>query len=151
MADEDDVRGANAAYYAAFNTRDAEAMNACWANRTAVACIHPGWRPLHGREDVMGSWRNIFQSGGAPKLEIDRETVVVVGDFAYVTCRERIAERSSQAGQALAATNVYVREDGAWRIVLHHAGPVARWEAARAEPGSAPDADEGRGSGGMLN
>jgi hypothetical protein len=41
------------------------------------------------------------------------------------------------------ATNLFVLEDGAWRLVFHQAGPVHR----RAERRRAPPS----GEGGMLN
>jgi len=36
-----------------------------------------------------------------------------------VICRELVG------GSPLAATNVFVREDGAWRLLHHQSGPVA--------------------------
>jgi hypothetical protein len=39
--------------------------------------------------------------------------------MAFVVCVETLS------GGRLAATNVFVREGGEWRIVHHHAGPIA--------------------------
>ena len=41
-----------------------------------------------------------------------------VGDAALVFCLEVVDSAP------VAATNVFVIEDGAWRMVHHHAGPV---------------------------
>ena len=51
---------------------------------------------------------------------IGEATAFVHGDMAFVVCEERLP------GGVLVATNVFVREDGDWKICHHHAAPVAR-------------------------
>jgi ketosteroid isomerase-like protein len=126
--DDLDVLAANAAFYRAFADHDADAMEALWAQRDAVACVHPGWQALHGRDEVMASWRSILDSPDAPEISCSRASVYATGEVAFVLCVERLQ------GGTLAATNVFVREGGEWRIVHHHAGPIAR--------GRDDDADE---------
>lgn len=118
--DDLDVLAANAAFYRAFADRDADAMDALWAQRDAVACVHPGWQALHGRDEVMASWRSILDSPDAPDISCARAAVYATGETALVICVEKLQ------GGMLAATNVFVRESGEWRIVHHHAGPIAR-------------------------
>jgi ketosteroid isomerase-like protein len=120
----------NAAFYDAFARRDIEAMDELWAHALPVACIHPGWPALHGREDVMSSWRSILLGGGAPEIECDQARAVSLGDAGYVVCLERIGT------DALVATNVFAREEGVWQIVHHQAGAVAD-EPDAAPPGRA--------------
>jgi ketosteroid isomerase-like protein len=122
--DDLDVLAANAAFYRAFADRDPEAMDALWARRDAVACVHPGWQALHGRDEVMASWRSILESPDAPEISCARAMVYAGAEFAFVVCVERLQ------GGTLAATNVFVRESGEWRIVHHHAGPIAPDRAA---------------------
>ena len=44
----------------------------------------------------------------------------MLGDAAaIVVCRELVA------GTPLAATNIYVLEEGSWRLVHHQSGPVS--------------------------
>jgi len=119
MNRELEVLEANEAFYRAFAARDAEAMDALWARRAPVACIHPGWDALDGREDVVGSFRALLTSGGAPGVRCTAAAAHVVGEAAFVTCHELIA------GARLVATNVFAREDGVWRMVHHHASPMA--------------------------
>jgi SnoaL-like protein len=114
-----DVLEANAAFYRAFASRDAGAMERIWAERHPVACIHPGWDVLDGRRQVLGSWRRIFDSDGAPEVACSQAEARVMGDAAFVTCHEVLA------GGRLAATNVFVREGDAWRIVHHQATEIA--------------------------
>lgn len=127
MHDEKQVLAANAAFYRTFAAKDADAMAALWARRAPVACIHPGWHPLHGRDAVVASWRGILSGPGAPPITCADAVAHVLGDAAFVICTERIP------GVELIATNVFVREDDAWKMVHHHASSVAP-PGAEAEP-----------------
>lgn len=118
MAEHDRVLMANEGFYLAFAEGDAPAMEALWAERAPVACIHPGWAPLWGREQVMRSWRDIFDAG-PPPIRCHGARAHLYGEVAFVTCYEAID------GGLLAATNIFVREDEAWKMVHHHAGPAA--------------------------
>jgi ketosteroid isomerase-like protein len=137
----DDVAGAkvlaaNRAFYLAFAKRDWRAMDDLWARQAAVACIHPGWRPLRGREDVMASWRAIFESGGAPPIVCSEATAHVMGDCAFVICHEDLP------GGRLVATNVFVREGDDWRMAHHQAAAVALPDddlSVQDEPGARPN------------
>jgi ketosteroid isomerase-like protein len=124
------VLAANRAFYEAFAERNAGAMERLWAREHVVACIHPGWAPIHGTDAVIGSWRAILGSPEAPRVEFTDATALVVGDTAFVTCIERV--RESQ----LAATNVFALEHGEWRLVHHHAGPMAMRGESRRPPAS---------------
>ena len=115
---EEDVLAANEAFYQAFNRKDPAAMDAVWARSAPVACIHPGWNVLVGREPVMQSWLGILSNPAQPRIVTGGATVFFLGDAAVVTCRELVA------GTPLAATNIFVLEDGAWKLSHHHSGPV---------------------------
>jgi ketosteroid isomerase-like protein len=123
-SDETAVLAANEAFYVAFARRDLQAMDGLWARRATVSCIHPGWEPLRGRAEVMASFHAILTGPGAPPVKSGRAAVTLLGDAAFVICSESID------GAELVATNFFVREDDAWKLVMHQAGPVAR----RAEP-----------------
>ncbi len=114
-----DVLEANEAFYAAFADRDLDAMAAIWAEAHAVACIHPGWDVLDGRDAVLASWRTILGSDQSPQITCSLAEARVLGDVAFVTCHEAVG-----SGR-LAATNVFVREGGVWRMVHHQATPIA--------------------------
>lgn len=120
MRDVERVLAANEAFYTAFATRDVEAMETLWAQRARVACIHPGWQPLHGRDAVLASWRDIMSNPNSPPIRCSDAVAHVLGATAIVICTERFP------GAELVATNVFVEEDGAWRLIHHQAGGVAR-------------------------
>lgn len=133
MSADDEVQAvldANAAFYRAFAERDVTAMDAVWARDARVGCIHPGWQALAGRNAVMASWRGILENPEAPAIACTQPTAQLLGDTAFVVCTERLEESQ------LVATNLFVREDGAWRLVHHHAGPIARDFDEPAPPGS---------------
>lgn len=116
---EIDVLAANEAFYEAFAQRDAAAMEAMWSSRSDIACVHPGWEALIGRREVLSSWRAILSSPEAPDVECAGAIAHVLGEVAYVVCNEVLHNAE------LCATNVFVREAGRWKLVHHHAGPVA--------------------------
>lgn len=116
--DERAVLAANAAFYRAFAERDVAAMDALWARSMPVACVHPGWQVLHGRDNVMASWRGIL-GGVPPTIRCAEEIARVAGSAAFVVCTEKL-----DAGD-LVATNFFVQEAGDWKLAHHHAGPVA--------------------------
>lgn len=113
------VLAANANFYRAFAENNVKAMDAQWARDVPVACVHPGWAPLLGRERVMASWRGMFDSGET-RISFDGATAHVIGDAAYVVCREIVGT------SVLVATNFFVLEGGSWKLVHHQATPVAR-------------------------
>lgn len=116
--DQDAVLAANAAFYRAFTERDVAAMDALWARDTPVACVHPGWHVLNGREAVMASWRGIL-NGVPPAIRCTEAIACIAGSAAFVVCTESIDAAE------LVATNVFVQEHGNWKLAHHHAGPVA--------------------------
>lgn len=118
--DERDLLEANALFYRAFASSDFAAMDALWARRSKVACTHPSGETLRGRAEVMGGWRSLFGAGGAPPIVCREPEAYPSEAGGFVLCVEAVP------GGALAATNVFVREDGALRMVHHQASPMAR-------------------------
>lgn len=117
--DERGVWAANARFYQAFRKHDLPAMRELWADQAEVSCLHPGWPLLLGRDAVLESWSTILMGGGAPPhIECTDPVIWVRGEVACVLCTERLGEG------ALAATNLFVREGSAWKVLHHHAGPT---------------------------
>lgn len=115
--DADAVLEANLAFYSAFGRGDYGAMETIWARRATVLCLHPGWTAVEGREAVMESWRRVL---GDPDFRImcHDERVYLYGEMAIVLCEEELS------GGLLAASNVFIREDGAWRMIHHQASAI---------------------------
>lgn len=119
LPDEQAVREANEAFYAAFNERDTASMDVLWARRAPVTCVHPYGGVIEGREQVLASWFAILANPVQGKIVAGGARVTVSGDIAAVICREFVA------GTAVVATNLFVREDGHWRMTHHHASSAA--------------------------
>jgi ketosteroid isomerase-like protein len=117
-AEVDAVLAANQALYDAFNARDLASMADLWATRAPVACIHPGWAAVRGRENVLRTWEAILANPEQPRIVVGAAQAFVHEDSAWVLCRELVS------GSPLAATNLFTLEDGGWRLVHHHSSPV---------------------------
>ncbi len=127
MSDTAELLFANEAFYHVFRSRDLAAMEALWARRAPIACVHPGWHALHGREAVMESWDGILSNPEAPSVDCRGARAHLLGELGVVLCYEIIGR------SVLTATNLFLREDGAWRMVHHHAGPCGAAPAELAE------------------
>ena len=116
--ERDAVLFTNEAFYRAFADRDLAAMDGLWSRRSPVACIHPGWSPIAGRDKVMASWRGILANPQSPAVACRRPQVFMQGDSAFVICFEEVD------GAFLIATNYFLRESSGWKMTHHQAGPV---------------------------
>ena len=123
MSAEMSVLSANAAFYDAFQSCDVAKMKAVWSDSDDVTCVHPGHPLISGADLVLNSWRALFSSaGGMPKLEAQRQRVVLRGSAAWVTCNEAPEGEPS----ALEAINVFERRDGRWCVSASEASPRPR-------------------------
>jgi len=123
---------ANLAFYEALTARDLEAMGRLWSNTERVSCTHAGWQVLHGRRQVMASWRTLFADPGHRVIRCEDARAVVIDHVALVTCAEKLPDG------VRAATNLFTLERGVWKLVHRHVGPVSR---DTLPPESAPPRD----------
>jgi len=123
---------ANEAFYLAFANRDLAAMDAVWAERRDVTCIHPGWDVLSGREEVMESWQGILGGANAPAITCRKARGAVLGGLGMVLCYEQMGQN------LLVATNLFAKEGAAWKMVHHQAGPCHITPAQLGEEPEAP-------------
>lgn len=118
LTDIDAVLQANLDFYRAFNERNGKAMEELWSSAAPVLCIHPGWNALAGRDAVIQSWHAILANPEAPGVMVHDDRAFLYGDFAIVQCEEEL-----ESGH-LVATNMFVRESGAWKMIHHQASPL---------------------------
>ena len=109
---------ANDAFYSAFAKQSFEAMRSIWSKRPTITCIHPGWEILSNRKEVLDSWKDILANSRSNNIVCKNPTVQIFGDFAVVICYEVLNKGF------LTATNIFVLEDGYWKMVHHQAGPT---------------------------
>jgi len=84
MSDRESVLAANRAFYDAFESLDAEKMEAVWLRDPRIICIHPGWRKLSGWGPIMSSWERILDNVFEMKFELGEIEVTISGDLAIV-------------------------------------------------------------------
>jgi ketosteroid isomerase-like protein len=120
LSDQDAALKANEAFYAAFASGDLQAMDSLWARESPVACVHPGWPPLQDRDKIMESWQGILANPPRPPIVAVQPEVQLHGDTALVICWEAIGTMH------LVAANLFVREHGAWKMVLHQSGQTSQ-------------------------
>ena len=118
MPDREALLFANEAFYLAFADRDMAAMEDTWSATVSVACIHPGWGVLTGRDEVLESWAAIIANPDSPDIRVHAPEPHLYGEVGFVVCYEEIAD------QYLIATNIFIRDGSVWRMVHHQAGPT---------------------------
>ena len=117
------VKAANLRFYEAFGSLDIDLMERVWETSDRVLCIHPGWQLLMGWEEVRKSWERIFYNTTLMHFTITGAQVIIQGDSAWVSCIENITSvvDARATNLAVQATNIFVRGEGGWRMVHHHA------------------------------
>ena len=120
----------NRAFYDAFAVGDFLTVKQIWSRNNQISVIHPGSVALHGYKAVMASWELIFENSGPHDIKCINERVYLAGESAYVVCNEVFPE-----GQLL-ATNIFVIENGKWRMVHHQAGPAPDSDQRDENPGN---------------
>jgi ketosteroid isomerase-like protein len=117
------VRRAQFSFYDAFSNQDMESMRNAWSCSKNVRCVHPGMPSLHGIDDIMRSWAEIFMQSGAFSIEPSQTSIDVSGQTALCSCIEE-----TPGGGRLECLNVYRREEGSWKMILHMASPIMRMQ-----------------------
>lgn len=115
------VLAANTEFYRAFRESDTSAMEALWAVDTDVSVVHPGWRQLNGRTDVLESWRLILANPNSPEIWSINVTVELRDGAAFVTCDELIGDST------IRALNIFQLHGSKWVMVFHGALPSTSW------------------------
>jgi len=123
---DEKVLAANQRFYAALENLDFEAMEEIWLHEDWVGCVHPGWELLEGWEAVGESWRRIFENTQRMKVGVSGLSLRVEGDTAWVNCVEEVTSSYANgfSTASVQATNIFVRRDGDWRLVHHHASAI---------------------------
>jgi len=129
-----EVEAANAAFYAAFESADLDAMSALWLDDPEAMCVHPGALPVRGKPAIGRSWALIMANTPYIQFFLTDVSTSVLGRVASVTCTENVLTAADSAdnereagafnGAKAVATNVFVRTPGGWRLWIHHASPV---------------------------
>jgi ketosteroid isomerase-like protein len=116
---------AEAAFYEAFMKQDLEAMMAVWSDDDEVYCVHPRGPRVTGVAQVRESWRQIFASAQSVRFQVREQHLLQ----AMMVSVHSVYEHVSMGGETRArgcvlATNIYMRTERGWRMMVHHASPA---------------------------
>jgi len=125
---------AEVAFYDAFERANLSAMMAVWAESDDVVCVHPQGPRLVGFEAVRESWMQIFAGGATLRVRASEQRRFDGSSVAVRAVIERVTPAGEEAPVSLVcATNVYELTTSGWRMVSHHASPMAEPPRAQAE------------------
>ena len=126
MAVEDEIRQASEQFYEALNRAingDPVPIIEVWSHGSDVTAMHP----LGGREtgwrEVRASWEQVAQEFSDGQVSIEDLVVVpLADDVAYTLGTEQGQAKlgDERVGIDWRVTNIYRREEGEWKMVLHH-------------------------------
>ena len=120
----DTADDAERAFYMAFEQADLEAMMQVWDHDDDVVCVHPLGPCLQGLRAVQESWRGIFQSGSAMRLDVKQRQITRSDTLSVHCVMEHITHGPQlQSHSVIIATNIYKRTPFGWRMIAHHASP----------------------------
>jgi len=128
---------AEQAFYKAFERADLAAMMAVWAEEEDIVCVHPGGARHTGVVEVRESWRQILAQGPGLQFHLvgnrvfSGRMISIHSVYEHVT----VAGESRPANPVL-ATNIYLLSDRGWRMLMHHASPLATVAPAKEPPPS---------------
>ena len=120
----------NAAFYAAFETADLDAMRAVWLDDPDSVCVHPGAVPVRGAGAINRSWALIMANTPYIQFFLTDVEISLRDEVASVTVTENVLTGDATTGpdafggSKAVATNVFVRTPDGWRLWIHHAAPV---------------------------
>ena len=124
--DEQPVRNAVAQFYAALNemfTGELGQMKKVWSHADDVTYMGPGGGFQVGWNDVLKNWeaQAAMKLGG--KVEPADMRITVGTDLAVVSNYEK-GENINAKGEpqkvSIRATNLFRKENGAWKMIGHH-------------------------------
>ncbi|MFQ5481630.1 MAG: YybH family protein [Nitrospinaceae bacterium] len=126
MTDQEAAQAANQGFYDAFNAQDLKRMQEVWQEGEQAVCIHPGWPVLKGSPAILKSWKDIFEHTDHMEIRLTRLTVLAAGEMAWISCQENLFSINPQGVQksAVHATNLFRRQGGGWKMILHHAAAI---------------------------
>ena len=129
-SDMEGVKAANQAFYDALSARDVNAMQKVWSSDSDIQNIGPrsktaamGWPAL------KENFERTFDMFSELKATMDDPRIKLNGSTAWVSGIEKV-QRKSKAGEAGTGANlgtsIFVKQDGRWRMVYHHASAIPK-------------------------
>ena len=124
-ASEDEaIRAANTAYYAALSARDMGAVERVWARQGQTFNIFGASRaPQVGWDAIRAGYEDLFNRFPELSVTMPEPLIAQNGDGALVVGVETLRGRlpnGETASLVLPTTNVFIKRNGRWLIAHHH-------------------------------
>lgn len=128
---------AEQAFYRAFELADLAEMMAVWAEEEDIVCVHPGSGRHSGVVEVRESWRQIFSQGPRLRFRLTGSRVVAGRMLSVHSVFEHVTVAGDpRPTHPVLSTNIYLLTDRGWRMLMHHASPLAPEAAPQESPPS---------------
>ncbi|HYH42725.1 MAG TPA: nuclear transport factor 2 family protein [Burkholderiales bacterium] len=119
------AQDAEAAFYEAFMKQDLDAMMSVWSDDDEVYCVHPRGARVSGVAQVRESWRQIFAAAQSVRFQVREHHLLQAMMVSVHSVYEHIAVGGESRTRAcILATNIYMRTEQGWRMMVHHASPA---------------------------
>ncbi|MGH8283181.1 MAG: YybH family protein [Gammaproteobacteria bacterium] len=114
------------AFYTAIANASLDAMMAVWLESESVICVHPVGPKLTGHSAVRTGWLEMFRGVSGLHFRLAEVSRTQDALLAIHVLHEHISVPGENAERPpMIATNVYQLTQDGWRMILHHASPVA--------------------------
>ncbi len=113
------------AFYQAFEARDLDAMMTAWADDEDIVCVHPGGSRMVGYDAVRSGWEQLCSGDAKLAFRLDEIVVLETVGLAMQSAIEHVTTADGTVRGTAVATNVFLRTPSGWRMVCHHASPMA--------------------------
>ncbi|MEO8007851.1 MAG: nuclear transport factor 2 family protein [Betaproteobacteria bacterium] len=128
---------AEQAFYRAFEHADLVEMMAVWAEEEDIVCVHPGGGRHSGVVEVRESWRQLFSQGPQLRFRLADNRTIPGRMLSIHSVYEHVAVAGDpRPTNTVLSTNIYLLTDRGWRMLIHHASPLAPQAAPRETPPS---------------
>ena len=125
------------AFYRALEHADLGEMMAAWAEEDDIVCVHPGGGRHSGVAEVRESWRQIFSQGPRLRFRLVGSRVFSGRMLSVHSVYEHVTTAGDpRPAHPVLSTNIYLLTDRGWRMLVHHASPLAPEAAPRETPPS---------------
>jgi ketosteroid isomerase-like protein len=122
---EDGVKEASTAFYAALSGTDVAAMKQVWGHTPYVVYVGPQSKTLvRGWAAVEAAWEQSFAANMSRSVALTEADILTDGNIAWEVGTETgtiKAKDGSERKSDNIVTNVYENQNGRWLMVSHHA------------------------------
>lgn len=125
MTATDEIRQASEQFYAALTEMangEVSSMSAVWSHNNDVTALHPIGVRNEGWDEIRATFEQVASIASGGQVQLRDQMIQVGTDLAYEVGIEEV--EMTLAGEQFSfsqrVTNIYRRENGAWKMIHHH-------------------------------